>query len=155
MFSYLEFKKGLKEEWEVECMNIFCFFDEQSDGVISRDQALRALELIGISGEEYIHPSKRSVTLQQFLDYVKDERQKNANNNIRRWTYIFKLIAGNDSNATITIKKLQDFFSTFGHTPTEQLCEDFIDEFDRCMLTKTEITLEDWISFCRLHRLPF
>jgi hypothetical protein len=43
----------------------------------------------------------------------------------------------------------------FGHTPDEKFCEDFIDEFDRVSIMKTEISLDDWLMFCRIHRLPF
>ena len=154
-FYYNTFIKNLQEEWQIEITNIFRFLDEQSEGIISRDLALRAMGLIGINGEEYFHFTKKTITLQQFLDAVSLDKKKNFENNERRWKYIFTLIAGSDKNSTITIKKLQDFFKQFGHIPDAKFCEDFIDEFDRNFLTKTEINLEDWIMFCRVHRLPF
>jgi len=154
-FRYNTYIKGLTEDWQVEVANIFRFLDEQCEGALPRDVALKGFDLIGIKGEEYIHTSKKSITIQQFIEAVGNDKRKNFENNERRWKYIFSLIAGSSDNTTITTEKLRDFFTFFGHTPDLKYCEDFIDEFDRNHLTKTEICLEDWIMFCRVHRLPF
>ena len=153
-FSYTEFKKKLTHDWEKEVTSIFRALDTLCEGAISRQDAIHALELIGINGEPLFHPSKKMISIQLFIDTVKSERSKNSSDSQTRWTYIFHLIAGSKSNS-ITKEKIQQFFADFGHTPNLRYCEDFIDEFDRLNLEKTEISLDDWLGFCRIHRVPF
>ena len=151
-FSYPEFKKTVQEEWELDIINIFRCFDTEREGVIPRDLAIHAFSLLGMNGED--HFTKKDVPIHTFIDAVRDERERNSFDNIRRWKYIFSLIAG-PNNDTITTKSLRNFFSMFGHKPEARFCDDFIDEFDRTNLKKTEITLDDWLMFCRIHRFPF
>lgn len=153
-FSYADFIKSLKDDWQIEVVNVFRCFDEEKEGSLPREAAIHTMALFGMNGEEHFHFSKKMISVQAFIDAVQDERDRNAFDNTKRWKYIFHLIAGPD-NETITTKTLQDFFTTFGHTPEVKFCEDFIDEFDRINIMKTEINLEDWLMFCRIHRLPF
>lgn len=151
-FSYKQILEECQDGWKLEVVNIFRFFDEQCDGFIPRADALRALELIGIDGTGYFHISKKTVSLQQFIDAVETEREKLSFDNKRRWAYVFGLISGGPDKK-ITIQKLQEFFKMFGHCPEAKYCEDFIDEFDRDGLTMTEIGLTEWIEFCSSHGL--
>ena len=154
LFSYKEFTSHLEDEWKHEVVDIFRLFDEQCEGALPYEEAARALELIGIDGKKVLANFKKNITIQQFIDVIADVRKQNLSNSEKRWTYIFRLIAG-DEEKTITVEKLQKFFESFGHVPAARYCEDFIDEFDRNWLTKTEITLQDWLMFCRINRLPF
>ena len=154
LFSYKEFIKTLEDDWKKEVVDIFRLFDEESEGMLPFEDAVRALELIGIDGKKVLLSNKRTVSIQQYIDTIEGVRKQNKENSEKRWTYIFRLIAGSEES-TITVTKLQEFFAKFGHIPEAKYCEDFIDEFDRNWLTKTEITLSDWLMFCRINRLPF
>lgn len=155
LFNYREFIAKQKEDWQREVIDIFRLFDTNCEGQLTREDAVCVLDLISIPGNEYFHPSKKIVTIQQILDAIAEQKKMIAENNEKRWRYIFRLIAGNKDEDTITVEKLQQFFGKFGHVPNARFCEDFIDEFDRNWLTKTEITMDDWLMFCRIHRLPF
>jgi Ca2+-binding EF-hand superfamily protein len=154
LFSYKDFIKTLEEDWKIEVVDIFRIFDENCEGVLPYEEAVRALELIGIDGKLLLNPNKKMVPIKVFIEEISDFRGQNDRNSEKRWTYIFRLIAGSEKG-TITVENLQDFFRRFGHVPDEKYCEDFIDEFDRNWLTKTEVNLQDWLMFCRLNRLPF
>ena len=153
-FSYSSFYPTLTEQWQTEATSIFQCLDEMSEGTITREKALHAMSLLSLNGEDYFHYSKKMVTIQAFLEAIKTDREKNSFDNTRRWTHIFHLIAGPGKD-TITREALQSFFTQFGHTPDLKFCDDFIDEFDRANLKLTEISLDDWLMFCRIHRLPF
>ena len=153
MFSYSEFFQGIKEDWKLELVDIFKWMDDEQDGSISAEKAKEALELVGILDTEKLTEHQKTVTLQQFIDFVGNERAVIALDNQKRWTYIFNLITG--GNKAIDINILKKFFAYFEQRPKDMYCDDFIDEFDRYYLEKTEITLEDWLSFCKLHRVPF
>jgi Ca2+-binding EF-hand superfamily protein len=152
-FNYPEVLRKTAEEWKVEVINVFRCFDSQKTGGLPRETAIEVMALFGMNGEEHFHFSKKTITLKMFLDAVQHDRDRNSDP-LRRWKYLFHLIAGR-GNETITKKRLQEFFTMFGHTPDEKFCEDFIDEFDRVSIMKTEINLDDWLMFCRIHRLPF
>ena len=154
LFSYKDFIKTLEEDWQIEVVDIFRIFDENCEGVLPFDDAARAMELIGIDGKSLLNPNKKTVPIQVYIDTIAEFRKQNQRNSEKRWTYIFRLIAGSEEG-TITVKNLQEFFQRFGHVPDKRYCEDFIDEFDRNWLTKTEVNLQDWLMFCRLNRLPF
>ena len=144
-FNYKEFIKNNQDaDWKAEVINVFRCFDTECEGAIPRDVAIHAINLLGINGEEHFHVSKKNITAQMFIDAVQTERNKN----------IFKLIAGPNKDK-ITIESLQNFFTLFGHTPELKYCEDFIDEFDRVNITKTDISMDDWTVFCRVHHVPF
>lgn len=151
--SYAALTKDITEEWKLEVINLFHCLDPDNEGSITRDLAIHAMSLFGMKGEDHFHFSKKMISVKTFLDAVQDERDRNSDAN-RRWKYIFQLIAG-PGEPTITRDRLREFFTMFGHTPDEKFCDDFIDEFDRNMIEKTEISLEDWLTFCRVHRLPF
>lgn len=153
VFSYPEFIKNLNEDWEKEVTDIFRLLDEECDGVLPRERALKIMELIGFKGEKYIHKSKRQISIQQLIDIIRDCRTRTKGEKRSRWAYLFRLMAGNEEDSTITVDKLQQFFKSYGHVPCEKFCEDFIDEFDRISLSKTDISLEDWLTFCQMHNL--
>ena len=154
-FNYPDFLKTIQDaEWKKEVINLFRCFDLECDGVIPRESAIHAIKLFGINGEDYFHIAKKNVTAQMFLDAVQYERDKNVCDSTRRWKYVFKLIAGPNKDK-ISADALQHFFTLFGHTPELKYCEDFVDEFDRVSISKTEISLDDWLLFCKIHRVPF
>ncbi|KAK8842677.1 hypothetical protein M9Y10_025537 [Tritrichomonas musculus] len=154
-FNYREFIKNHQDaEWKGEVINVFRCFDTECEGELPRDTAIHAISLLGINGEEYFHFTKKVITAQMFIDAVQSERNKNICDSQRRWKYIFHLIAG-PNNDKISIESLQNFFTLFGHTPELKYCEDFIDEFDRVNITKTDISIDDWLLFCRVHHVPF
>jgi Ca2+-binding EF-hand superfamily protein len=152
-FNYPELIRNTQEEWKVEIINVFRCLDVENEGSLPRDAAIHAMSLFGMNGEEHFHFSKKTITLKMFIDAVQNERDRNSDPS-RRWKYIFSLIAG-PGNKTITRDSLRSFFTMFGHTPDEKFCDDFIDEFDRVSLLKTEIGLDDWLMFCRIQRVPF
>jgi Ca2+-binding EF-hand superfamily protein len=152
LFNYQDIIKNTPEEWKVEVINVFMCLDPEREGVLPRDTAIRAMGFFGLNGEDHFHFSRKTVSLKMFLEAVQDERDRNSDPT-RRWKYFFRLIAtpGKD---TITTESLRKFFTLFGHTPDERYCEDFIDESDRVHIMKTEINLDDWLMFCRIHRVP-
>lgn len=152
-FNYPSILKETTEEWKKEVIQVFRCLDIENEGSIPRDAACHVMKLFGMNGEDHFHFSKKVISLKMVLDAVQDERNRNADP-MRRWKYIFRLIAGPGKD-TITKETLRNFFKMFGHTPEEKYCEDFIDEFDRINIQKTEIDIDDWIMFCRIHRLPF
>jgi Ca2+-binding EF-hand superfamily protein len=152
-FNYPALIKQTTEEWKIEVLNVMRCLDTEKEGHLSRDAAIHAMGFFGINGEEHFHFSKKLISVKMFLTAVQHERERNADA-FRRWKYIFSLIAG-PGNEAITKERLKAFFTMFGHTPDDKYCEDFIDEFDRIAIQKTEINLEDWLMFCRIHRLPF
>jgi hypothetical protein len=152
-FNYPALLRETNEDWKVEVINVIRCLDTEKEGSLPRDLAIHAMSFFGINGEDHFHFSKKTISVKMFIDAVQDDRERNADPN-RRWKYVFSLIAGSGHDA-ITLDKLKDFFTLFGHTPEDKYCEDFIDEFDRIAIQKTEINLEDWLMFCRIHRLPF
>jgi Ca2+-binding EF-hand superfamily protein len=152
-FNYPDLIRKTQEEWKVEMINVFRCLDTENEGCLSRDDAIHAMGLFGMNGEEHFHFSKKTITLKMFLDAVQDERDRNSDSS-RRWKYIFSLIAG-PGKPTFGADELRKFFTMFGHTPDSKYCEDFIGEFDRVDIMKTQVTLEDWLMFCRIQRVPF
>lgn len=152
-FNYPALIKQTPEEWKVEVINVIRCLNTEKEGVLPRDVAIHAMSFFGMNGEEHFHFSKKTITVKMFIDAVQNERDRNSDPT-RRWKYIFSLIAGH-GNEAITKEKLKAFFTLFGHTPEDKYCDDFIDEFDRIAIQKTEINLDDWLMFCRIHRLPF
>jgi hypothetical protein len=152
-FNYPALLRETTEEWKAEVINVLRCLDTEKEGSLPREMAIHAMSLLGMHGEDHFHFSKKSISVKMFLDAVQDERERNADSS-RRWKYIFYLIAGAGHEA-ITKEKLKEFFTLFGHTPEDKFCDDFIDEFDRLSVQKTEINLDDWLMFCCIHRLPF
>ncbi|OHT02626.1 hypothetical protein TRFO_07048 [Tritrichomonas foetus] len=154
-FDYKKFIESLGDAtWKVEVTNVFRMFDKECEGVLPREIACHAIKLFGINGEDHFHFAKKVISAQTFIDAVQKERDNNIRDSMKRWKYIFSLIAG-PGNDTITVDKIQDFFTMFGHTPELKFCEDFIDEFDRVNISKTCISMDDWLMFCRTHRVNF
>ena len=152
-FSYAKLLKETHEEWKREVISVFRCFDRENDGWLPRDEAIHVMSLFGMNGDEHFHFSKKQITIRMMLDSIQHERDRNSDH-ARRWKYIFYLIADPEKK-TITKERLRDFFTMFGYTPEDKYCDDFIDEFDRKHLEKSEIVLEDWLMFCRIHKLPF
>lgn len=152
-FSYLQMIKETSEEWKIEIINVFRCLDTESTGWLPREDALHVLSLLGMGNEARFPVSRKQVSIKMVLEAVQDERERNIDP-ARRWRYIFYLIADPETK-TITKERIREFFTMFGHTPEEKFCDDFIDEFDRTHLEKSEITVDDWLMFCRIHRLPF
>ena len=153
-FNYKKFIESLGEQaWKIEVINIFRCFDTDREGALPKDTAIHALSLLGIKDEKLFRGSKDVVTAKSFIEAVETERDRNKSDSMKRWRYIFSLIAGNEP--TITKERLREFFAMFGHRPELKFCEDFIDEFDRINMTKTDISIEDWLLFCRIHKVNF
>ena len=150
-FNYPEALREAVDDWQIEVIQIFRLLDLECDGSLPRDAAVHAMSLIGLNGEEHFHPSRKTVSLKMFIAAVQQERERNSDP-AERCKYVFRLISDPVKNV-ITKDSLRKFFTLFGHTPEERFCEDLILEFDRGNYDKTEVTLEEWIVFCRINKV--
>ena len=153
IFDYDQEIKELPEEWMVDMAVVFHEFDEDEDGIISGSLAAHIFTLFRLPTKGLFKDRQEKVRMNEFLHQAAITRDAIFLNPHKKYCYYFQMIAG-VGKSTISALDLQRFVAIFGDQIQLKFCDDFIDEFDRKFLSKDEITMNEFASFCSSHKIP-
>lgn len=152
-FDYEREIHNLPEIWMIDMATVFKEFDEDEDGSITEDLASHIFTLFRLPIKGMFPNPEQKIRMNDFLDLAATARDTIFLNPVKRYCYYFQMIAG-VGKKTISALDLQRFVSVFGDQIQLKFCDDFIDEFDRVHLSKDEITMEEFCTFCSSHKIP-
>ena len=153
IFDYEEEIKMLPEEWMVDLAVVFREMDEDLDGIVPTDCAKHILRIFSLYSDEAFANAGESVRLSYFLEEAREAREIIFSNPLATFSYYFDMMTG-VSNDQLSALDLQRFFAIFGDKIQLKYCDDFIDEFDRELLSKDYISKKEFIKFCADKKIP-